>query len=235
MRVYAQRNLEYVRHDVRLEVSQAQRGEGLPTMYEEAQQQVQMYEDAHNTRALYDNVIGGELYATMPIILGAAMLHGVAIDIRSDYRQTQEGMLVLDTRDRRGHDQGRIRTVNEGGQNGALFVNNILLDGVGYHFELRHDEVDTPTLSNRVSDSDATNPDADESTQYESSLYNEESDELSLGYSSGLETQGGIGNGAADTVSRLSNFYICIIYYSIQQYNLILSFSLTVGLPTNNC
>jgi len=228
MRVYAQRNLEYVRHDVPPEVSQATSGEGLPTMYEEAQQQVQMYENAHYTRALYDNVIGGELYATMPIILGAAMFHGVAIQVRSDYRRMQEGKVVLDTRDRRGHDQGRLRTVNEGGQNGALFVNNILLDGIGHHFELQQDELETPTLLNRVSDSDATNPDAEESTQYESSLYNEESDGSSLG----LETQGGIPF-PADAVSRLSNFYICILYNSIQQYNLILSFSLSVGLPTN--
>ena len=150
-RAFSQSNLEYVR-SLPLSISASE--------WDGARRLVALYQNAHDNRNLYANTLRQELWASESILRGAAMLYDRPIHVRHDYRlgrgSKDDGAvavdkpLFLDQSQRRDHDHGRVRVINsEASSNNALFLNNIIVNDRGLHFDLQHhpDRETSPDLS----------------------------------------------------------------------------------------
>ena len=114
------------------------------TLLQQAVRLVTMYEAAHSNGTLYSPTISSKLWATESILIGASMRHGVKIRVRHDRRTfvpTVDGMLVMKLDDSpnaiRQHNTTRDIDIS-GGSTEIIWLNNVMLDGVGHHFDLQY-------------------------------------------------------------------------------------------------
>ena len=151
-RAYAKANLEYVKsltgdeQVVPVEDIRDDDGEIVETvtLLQQAERLVDMYETAHANENLYKEAISTSLWATESILIGASMLHGVKIRVRHDRQTlvpTVDGMLVMKLDDSpnaiRQHNTTRDIDIS-GGSTEIIWLNNVILDGVGHHFDLQY-------------------------------------------------------------------------------------------------